>query len=297
MVRETLRQFWLITLSDGATVRRFPLHKVPNAVPLAGILLSVLLAAFSWGINAASVADSAILGLIGVILSVQFEILVRHEERYEFAELLSGSKWLHESIKSIAADGAIIATRFRDTPIESEARDLLQGLCVEFANLRLGRLRRPPNDVHYLMQHTQEAKSLIRAVTNFGQGTGDPRWWLEGPGQSYFNENIAAVQRDVSIQRIIIYSEDEQDDALRLAAVHHEAGIEIKLALRETLKPKQKINFAIWDESVSWELQMNADGDPISNIYCVGPADVRRLVEIHRALWVNSAAYVPTGRS
>lgn len=278
-------------------MRRFPLHKLPNIVLLVGILLSVLLAAFSWGLADASVADSVIFGLIGVVLSVQFEILVRHEEHYEFAELLSGSGWFYELIKSVAADGKIIATRFRDTPIESEARDLLQGICLDFANLRLGRLCRPPDDVHYLMKHTRDAKSLIRAVTNFGQGTGDPRWWREGPGRPYFNENIAAVQRKVSIQRIIIYSEGEQDYALRLAALHHEAGIEVKLALREELQPRQKINFAVWDESVSWELQMNADGDPISNVYCVGPADVRRLTETHRVLWDNSTAYAPIDRS
>lgn len=61
-------------------MRRVPLHKVPNIVPLAGILLSVLLSALSWGVGATSAIESVIFGLIGTILSVQFEILVRQEE-------------------------------------------------------------------------------------------------------------------------------------------------------------------------------------------------------------------------
>lgn len=123
-------------------MRRFPLHKVPSIVPLGGILLSVLLAALSWGIGAANATDSVILGLIGTILSIQFAILVHHEEHREFAELLTGPAWLRESIKGVAADGEIIATEFRGTPIEDEARDLLQRLRADFSNLRLGRLRR-----------------------------------------------------------------------------------------------------------------------------------------------------------
>lgn len=278
-------------------MRRFPLHKVPNIVPLAGILLSVLLAALSWGIGAAGAADSIILGLIGTVLSVQFEILVRHEEHCEFAELLAGPGWLHEPIKGVAADGAIIVTQFRDTPIESEARHLLQCFQADFGNLRLGRLRQNSEDAHYLIQHTREANSLIRAVTNVGQGLGNPRWWQEEQGRAYFEENVAAVRRGVSIQRVIIYSESQREDAFRLAKKHHGAGVEIKLALREALRPEQRINFAVWDERISWEAQMNADGNPISNNYCVGTADVRRLADMHRALWVNSMVYVPTDRS
>lgn len=82
---------------------------------------------------------------------------------------------------------------------------------------------------------------------------------------------MTAVQRGVSIQRIIIYSKDQDKDALGLAKEQHEAGIQVKLALREKVLPDQRINFAIWDARVSWEAQMNADGNPIATIYCVEP--------------------------
>lgn len=274
-------------------MRRFPLHKIPNIVPLGGILLSVLLAALSWGIGAADAVDSVILGLIGTILSVQFAILIRHKEHYEFAELLAGPAWLRESIKGIAADGEVIATEFCDTLIEDAARDLLQGFRADFSNLRLGRLRRGPEDSHYLIQHARDAKSQILAVNNVGQGIGNPHWWQEGRGQAYLKENIAAVQRGVLIQRIIIYSEGQQKEAFGLAKAQHDSGIQVKLALRESLRPEHRINFAIWDAHVSWEMQMNADGNPIANIHCVGAAEIRRLTEIHRALWANSIDYTP----
>ncbi|MGH4008712.1 MAG: hypothetical protein ACRDTH_11260 [Pseudonocardiaceae bacterium] len=278
---------------DGATVRRFPLHKVPNIVPLGGILVSVLLAALSWGTGAANAVDSVILGLIGTILSIQFAILVRHEEHYEFADLLAGPAWLRESIKGVAADGEIIATEFRGTPIEDEARHLLQGFQADFSNLRLGRLRRGPEDSQYLIQHARDAKSQILAVNNVGQGIGNPRWWQEGRGQAYLKENIAAVQPGVLIQRIIIHSEGQQQEALELAKEQHDSGIQVKLALRESLRPEHRINFVIWDARTSWEIQMNADGNPIANIYCVEAAEIRRLTEIHRALWTNSTDYTP----
>lgn len=274
-------------------MRRFPLHKVPNIVPLAGILLSVLLAALSWGIGAVNAVDSVILGLIGTILSIQFAILVRHEEHYEFAELLAGPTWLRESIKGVAADSEIIATEFRDTPIEDEARHLLQDFRADFSNLRLGRLRRGPEDSQYLIQHARDAKTEILAVNNVGQGIGNPHWWQEGRGRAYLKENLAAVQRGVLIQRIIIYSEDQQKEALELAKEQHDGGIQVKLALRESLRPEHRVNFAIWDERTSWEMQMNADGNPIANVYCVGAAEIRRLTEIHRALWTNSIDYTP----
>jgi hypothetical protein len=274
-------------------VRRFPLHKVPNIVPLGGILLSVLLATLSWRIGSANAVESVILGLIGTILSMQFAILVRQEEHYEFAELLAGPAWLRDSIKKVAADGAVISTDFRGTPIEQEARHLLQDFRADFSSLRLGRLRRGPEDSHYLIQHARDAKSQILAATNVGQGIGSPHWWRGGGGVAYLKENKAAVQRGVLIQRIVIYSEDQRKDAFDLAAEHHAAGIQVKLALRETLRPEQRINYAIWDGQVSWEAQMNADGNPVATIYCVEAADIRRLTEIHRALWTNSIDYTP----
>jgi hypothetical protein len=247
----------------------------------------------SWGIGAATAIESVIFGLVGTVLSVQFEILVRQEEHHEFAELLESHRWLREPIKSIAMNGTIIATEFHDTPIEDEARRLLQNFCADFSTLRLGRLRRGPEDPQYLIQHTRDAKTEILAVTNVGQGIGNPRWWQEGPGRAYLKENVAAIQRGVKIHRVIIYSKDQQKDAHDLASEHHECGVHVKLALREKLQPDQGINFAVWDERVSWEAQMNADGNPIANIYCVAAADVRRLIEIHRILWISSTDYIP----
>ena len=54
-------------------MRRFPLHKVPNIVPLAGILLSLLFSALSWGIGATNAIESVIFGLIGTVLSVHLK--------------------------------------------------------------------------------------------------------------------------------------------------------------------------------------------------------------------------------
>lgn len=274
-------------------MHRFPLHKIPSVVPLIGILLSVLFAALSWGVGAANAVESVIFGLIGTILSVQFEILVRQEEYHEFAELLGSHRWLREPIKGIAIDATVIAAEYRDTPIEDEARRLLQNFCVDFSTLRLGRLRRGAEDSQYLIQHTRDAKTEILAVTNVGQGIGNPHWWREGRGRAYLKENIAAIQRGVSIRRIIIYSEDQLKDARDLASEHHEGGVHVKFALRDKLQPEQRINFAVWDGRVSWEAQMNADGNPIANVYCVGAADIRRLIEIHHTLWTSSADYSP----
>jgi hypothetical protein len=190
-------------------------------------------------------------------------------------------------------DGAIIATEFRDTPIEDEARRLLRHFCADFGALRLGRLRRGQEDLQYLIQHTRDARTEILAVTNVGEGTGSPRWWQEGQGGAYLGENISAIRRGVSINRILIYSKDQETDARELASGQHAAGVHVKLALRNKLLPEQRINFAVWDARVSCELQMNADGNPIAYIYSVGTADIRRLVEIHRALWLGSTDYTP----
>lgn len=265
-------------------MRRLPLHKVPNIVPLSGILLSVLFSALSWGAGAATAMESVIFGLVGTVLSVQFEILIRQAEHHEFAELLESREWLREPIKGIATDGTIIATEFHNTPIEDEACRLLHNFRSDFSTLRLGRLRQEPENLHYLIQHTRDARDEILAVTNVGQGIGNPDWWREGRGQAYMKENIAAIRRCVKIRRVIIYSEDQQKDAHDLATEHHEGGVHVKLALRKKLNPDQRINFAVWDKKISWEHQMNADGNPIVNIYCVGTADVRRLIGIHRTL-------------
>ena len=278
-------------------MRRIPLHKIPNIASLGGILLSVMFATLSWGIGAASAVDSVIFGLIGTILSIQFEILVRNEEHHEFVELITGSEWLRGPIKRLCIDGAAIAKEYPDTPIEDEARHLLQNFCVDFGDLRLGRLRQGSDNSHYLIQHTRDAKLAIFAVTNVGEGIGNPRWWREERGRGYVKENIAAVQRGVSIQRVIIYSEAQREVAIELAKEQHDAGIQVRLALREALRPDQRINFAIWDSRISWEAQMNADGNPIANVYCVGAADIRRLTWIHHALWENSVPYVAASDS
>lgn len=270
-------------------MRPLPLHKVPNAASGFGLLLAVTGGLLAWRLGNISGEDSLLIGLLGTVLTLQFELLLRHEQHNRFAQLLTGPRWLVDPVRSIAVDAERILEDFRDTPVEQEAAKFLAECAAEFDNLRLGRLRRSADDATYLIQHTRQATRSLLAVTNIGSGIGNPRWWEEETGRAYWEANRDMADR-IQIRRVFVHSAEQRDKALVLARLQQSAGVEVRLVPAARVRSEHRLNFAVWDDSIVWEAQMNAEGAPISNLFSVGRSDVDRLRRIFSILWINSTA-------
>jgi hypothetical protein len=268
-------------------MRPLPLHKVPNAASAFGLLLAVAGGLLAWRLGDISGADSLMIGLLGTVLTLQFELLLRHEQHSRFAQLLTGPRWLVDPVRSIAVDAERILQDFRDTPVEQEAAKFLAECAAEFDNLRLGRLRRSADDVTYLIQHTRQATRSLLAVTNIGSGIGNPRWWEEEKGRAYWQANRDMAGR-IEIRRVFIHSAEQRDKAVALARLQQSAGVGVRLVPADRVRSEHRLNFAVWDDSIVWEAQMNAAGAPIANLFSVGRSDVDRLTRIFSILWINS---------
>jgi hypothetical protein len=269
-------------------MRSVPLHKVPNAASAVGLLLAIVGALLAWRLGNISAVDSVLISLIGAVLALQFELLVRHEQRNEFARLVTGPRWLVDSVKAIAGDSERIRIDFADTPVEQEAERFVRQCAAELDSLRLGRLRRSADDATYLIQHTRKAVKSLHAVTNIGAGIGNPRWWEAEMGKAYWQANKEMAGK-IDIRRVFLYSADQLDRVLVMARLQQEAGVQVRLLEAERARSAHRINFAIWDDSVAWEAQMNAEGAPVANIFSVGRSDIDRLKDIFGVLWLNSS--------
>ncbi|GAB1640170.1 hypothetical protein [Krasilnikovia sp. MM14-A1259] len=158
-------------------------------------------------------------------------------------------------------------------------RRRVQDLRLGCADLRDGRIVRPGSDLGTLLSATGACRARMEAVTNLmSPGAGGVRWWRSGPGLRYWAANLAALDRGVTIARVFICAEvDEQVRAL--LAEQRAAGVDAVLVSREDVHPDLQVNLVLWDRRRAWTADMNAQGAIVQHVVSADERIVERLGE------------------
>jgi hypothetical protein len=253
----------------------------------AGILIAVASAILGlWlGGDKVSPGESVLIGVVGLVLSLQLDILLRMDRRDQLTGLIDGPPWVAAQMTRISSSLEAVTATYGDTIVVDEAEQRLAAFAVEFDELAQGRVRTGAEDVRYLMAATMRCKRELVGITNLQPNGDGTSWWDSAIGQNYWRENVAAIRRGVRVGRIFITDDDHVSDALEtIVSAQCDAGADVYVIPRHLVPMKYQRNIAIWDSDVAWEADMNAAGLAIEYVYAHSRHDIERLRRIYDVL-------------
>jgi hypothetical protein len=253
----------------------------------AGILIAVASAILGlWlGGDKVSPGESVLIGLVGLVLSLELDILLRMDRRDQLTGLIDGPPWVAAHMTRISSSLDAVTATFGDTIVQGEAEQRLAAFAVELDELAQGRVRTGAEDVRYLMTATLRCKRELVAITNLQPNGDGTSWWDSAIGQNYWRENVNAIRRGVRVGRIFITDDDDVGEALEaIVSTQCDAGADVFVIPRRLVPMKYQRNIAIWDDDVAWEADMNAAGLPIEYVYAHSRHDIERLRRIYDVL-------------
>ncbi len=245
---------------------------------LAGIVVSIGLAIALDVTNVASPGESLLAGLMGTTLSLVLDSSARAERRFELRGLVQDMPWLGQTLTSIAHSTREIMHRYPGGEIEADARRRLERICDELDELGRGRILRSRTDYADLIMATESCQERIEAVTNI---TDEPAWWYSPVGQQYWQANLAAIARGVTVTRVFV-CDRATADLTALVELQRKAGVTVAVVDRSDIDPALHLNIVVWDRHRAWEGRMNARGEIVANVFVVNQAEVERIRGVYR---------------
>lgn len=261
--------------------------KLLSPTLLFGLGVSVAVA-FGASLLARSVEHSVAIAIfgIGVAVSIGLDLLARSE----LDAMMAARPWLRREILDLVRAASDVAER-RDTALDESLRRVLEEALGRARDLANGRFRGTDFNIAFLVQRAMAARTSIRGVTNMDGLVEDGRqWWRSTAGTEYLEANIDQAARGVSVERIVIYGTLEEG-VRQFIEKQLSGGIRVLTVPRDRVPSNLRREFVVWDETASWETEMNADGQAISYSYSAAPSDAHRLLDTYRSLREIASAY------
>jgi hypothetical protein len=113
-------------------------------------------------------------------------------------------------------------------------------------------------------------------------------WWHSEEGRKYWQANLNALDRGVHIERVFIYDTltPELDTLIceQAKATKNGRVIDVYAVQKDLLPDELRADIAIWDESFTYQVELNSDGKPITNRYSVNDADVASRMSMYKRI-------------
>lgn len=254
----------------------------PDPVLVTGIVLSLVLGVLAYFLTNQQFTLGFVVGLLGLILSIQIEQISRldarasHSDRHSsLMASLEKVSWLLPLVSEIAESAGRVVSDDDLRQLAPIAREKLETCNASLQSLRMGQYRVPAEDVNVLFERTSTATKQILATSVEHV---DLSWWRSEVGTNYLSKNREAIERGVEVERIFIY-ESLSDDLIEVASQHADAGVTVLMVAKSQLRPEYRIDMIIWDESFAYEIELNSDGVEIANRYTVSPSDITRMLQ------------------
>ncbi|TDC26309.1 hypothetical protein E1211_30245 [Micromonospora sp. 15K316] len=253
-----------------------------DPVALFGIALSVSLSITLDLTGAATGVESLLAGLMGITISLLVDSLARAERRFHLRTLLDGPPWLARSTPQLIGAVREAAEAHAGTRVAAVAQRRYEEFRLEVEQLAAGRIIRRGDDDEDLIGATRDCHRQLLGLTNvMPRVSGELSWWRGDVGRRYWEANLAALARGVTITRIFIYAE-LGDELSELVQTQRRAGVRVGLLPFGAVSPHLNVNLAVWDGSGCWEAKMTAHGEISENQYSINRTDVDRLTRVFR---------------
>jgi hypothetical protein len=269
---------------------------------LIGVVLtlgSTTIVFFTTGQDLGGLGDlvTACLGLMGLAVSLQLEILFRVSERIrtrdQYGRLLEMIEDYPDLLPPLAnAAGASVATfkRTRISQFREEALRTLVGADIRLQELAQGRLRVADGDNTLTLARAAETRALLQGTTD----EGDTGWWLGDSGTRFFELNAELIaKRNVQVERVWLLSENPDQETRDLLRRHHAIGVKVFLlgANGRDLDHSLLVNMTLMDGLFLHEDLPNKLGQAVEYLYSENAADLERARSCFAQLKARSHVY------
>jgi hypothetical protein len=238
----------------------------------------------------------ACVGLIGLTISLQLEILFRVAERAQsrerYGRLLEGIEDYPDLLElSFEALDAGVKTLEKATipQLKLEVFNVIHHATSQLQELAQGRLRRTGSDNTLVLDRFMHTRLVVRGTTD----EGDTAWWETDDGQRFLELNVSLIERGVRIERIWILSAAPSQELRDMFEEHYKRKIDVFVvrADRRDLDRRLLINFTLMDDEF---LQMdvpNKEGQAVEYLYSENRVDVDRALNTFAQLKSKATKY------
>lgn len=189
---------------------------------------------------------------IGVLLSLATYLLREDLEKTRH-ELISQYHQAHEVIFAIA--------QISDAECHSKAEAMLSGIKRTIVQLQQGFI--PLDETEFYLEGAKCSEMAVRRLKSVDPITNG--WHARGALVNYYQSNMRALERGVTVTRIFVMNREElsDPDAQKIMLAQHHDGIEVRIAFREELPAASSMSgrdtnssfdFAIYDDHVATEV-------------------------------------------
>lgn len=238
----------------------------------------------------------ACIGLVGLTVSLQLEILFRVAERAQarerYSQLLEGIEDYPDLVElAFEALDASVKTLDKATipQLKREVFNVFHHATSQLQELAQGRLRRAGSDNTLVLDRFAHTHEVVRGTTD----EGDTAWWRTDDGRQFLELNKTLIGRNVRIERIWILSASPTQELRDMLEVHHQLkiGVFVVRADRKDLDRRLLVNFTMMDDNF---LQMdvpNKEGQAVEYLYSENQVDVERALNTFAQLKSKATKY------
>lgn len=226
----------------------------------AGLACSVFLGVGLDLVDWAEPGEAVLVALTGATLTFVVGAGLRAERRAELRGLVEAAPPVRAELERAIRLAGEVTERYPHQAPSEELRRRCRQFTADLEELSAGRIHASGDDGGRLVARTGKCRKRMRAVTNvaaFGPG-----WWQSPIGRSYWQANVAAIDRGVTITRIFITDDATDPEFTALRGMQTAAGVRTLVVDRASAGPDLLVNLVIWDERHAWQSEM----DPFGNI-------------------------------
>lgn len=268
---------------------------------LVGILLSAVIAiasdnfvsdrVYSWLIFLISLSITLHLDSIFLIESANR----KQENADSILSITSRFDWAEEDLRAISESLLEVHTKPPLEPFRKIAVAELDKSRSVLGGLRFGQYSTPITDMLIHFERFDAAENTIY-LTNIDHTHLD--WWHSEEGRKYWQANLNALDRGVDIERVFIYDTltPQLETLIREHATTSRNGrhLDVFAVQKDVLPDELRADIAIWDESFTYQVELNSDGRPITNRYSVNDADVASRMSMYKRIRAQARTVDPT---
>jgi hypothetical protein len=234
------------------------------------------------------------IGLLGVVIVLQLEALVRVSERArkreQYANLLDYLEEYPALLPILRKLSEATVTTMSQTNVpefKDNARRLLTATQLSMRALAEGRWLSPAGDNSLMFAHYETVEASVCVVTD----DSDTEWWGSTTGKKYLKLNKAAAGRKVSVQRVFLLSQSPTPETLKAMDDNVSHDVQVMIARSDQVDPELRVNITMFDDKLVHEDIVNHDGLTVSYMYSENETDLDRCASFFSRLCSRATTY------
>jgi hypothetical protein len=274
------------------------------ALLIVGVTLvttSIVFLTIGQGLGGVGELVTVCVGLIGLVIALQLEILFRVSEKVAMRDELGRLLGMVEDFpdllpvtSSVLTSSVATLRRSKVDRFRAEVISILNKADVRLQELAQGRLRMANGDNTLTLEKAATTRKILQGTTD----EGDTTWWLHNSGALFFDLNARLIeQHKVEIERVWILAKPPDRKTREVLDKHRDIGVKIFLLRsdRRDFDRSLLVNMTMMDGAFLHEDLPNKQGQAVEYLFSENVVDLERAESRFAQLKSHSVAYTDEG--